>query len=235
MRNRGPILLRTDTCVFKPRLETPEGEVDGVMWMKGHVAVIEVTSSSLREADGTSADWEVLRDGLRRAFVENPGSGKKPPYKEAVLQLVRDVRLILNRIIADAVPIQNLHRVYPVMISTDRRTRTPGVIRFLQDEFASRLDPKERQMVAGLAVLGLEDLETLETLVQTRKELQKTPRGPLKVLRRWDIDRGEAPSWWQFIDVIYGPVPANVELKNEFNKFRESVPDYFATGSAETK
>lgn len=215
-------------CTFKPRLMTAQGEIDGVFWMKGHVAVIEITSSSLRETEGTSVNWEMLRDGLRRAFVENPGSGAKPAYKEAVLQLVRDVRLILNQRIAEQVPIENLQRVYPVMIATDRRIRTPGIVRFLQDEFADRLEPAERERVAGLAVLGFEDLETLESLIRSRNELQrKTPRGPLKVLRRWDLDRGAGPSWWQFVEVTFGSAPASQELEDEFNEFKTSVPNYF--------
>lgn len=82
-------------CKLVPRVETEEGEVDSVMLVNGHVALIEITSSSLREAETTSADWELLRDGLKRGFVENPKS-KKGPYKEAALQLVRDVRVLLE-------------------------------------------------------------------------------------------------------------------------------------------
>ena len=53
-------------------------------------------------------------------------------------------------------------RIYPVMVCSDRRLRTPGVVNFLQGEFRQRLAPEHRPLTADLAVLGLEDVEELE-------------------------------------------------------------------------
>lgn len=214
-------------CSFRPRLLTSAGEIDALLWKEGHVAVFEVTSSGLRASEGTSVKWEHVRDGLRRAFVERPPLGKKPAYKEAILQLVRDVKLLLNGQVD--VPIANLQRVYPVMIGTDRSVRSVGVCPFLEDEFASRLDSHERQRVAGLAVWGLEDLEGLESQLHARSDLQKgTPSGLIRVLRRWDLERGPAPSWWQFIEATYGgDRGVNDELSREFDAFRAALPTFF--------
>lgn len=216
------------SCQFKPRLMTAAGEIDAVMWSKGQVAVFEITSSGPRAAEGTSVRWQDVRDGLRRAFVERPGTGKK----EAIFQLARDVRLVLNGGIQSGVSISNLQRIYPVMIGTDRSVRTVGVSPFLEEEFAAQLTADERQHVAGLAIWGLEDLETLESLLHTRADLRKhTPHDLLKVLRRWDLERGQAPSWWQFVAAAYGAVAVNDELQEEFEAFRATLPTFFRRDS----
>jgi hypothetical protein len=49
----------------------------------------------------------------------------------------------------------------------------------------------------------------------------------LKVLRRWDVDRGDAPSRWQCIEWAYGPVERNQELTEKFDEFRASLGSYF--------
>jgi hypothetical protein len=49
----------------------------------------------------------------------------------------------------------------------------------------------------------------------------------LKILRRWDIERGAAPSWWQFIEAVYGATAVNDELMREFDAFRASLPSFF--------
>ena len=113
------------------------------------------------------------------------------------------------------------------MVTADRRTKTPGVLRFLQHEFNSLLTGDEAKSVAGLAVLHLEDLELLDEMVRTRKDLGGTPRGVLKVLRRWDMDRGEAPSWWQFVEVAYGDVPTHTEVEEAADSWRSSLPAVF--------
>jgi len=214
-------------CKLVPRAETVEGEVDAVMSVNNQVAVVEITSSSLREAETTSADWELLRDGLMRGFVENP-SGKRGPYKEAVLQLVRDVRVLLNGKLA-AVPKPNkIQRIYPVMIGADRRLRTPGVVNFLQKEFRQRLPDDHRPLTADLAVLGLEDIEELESILTATKPLQLgSVRGFLEILRKWDKERGPAPSWWQFVEVMWGRQRPNATLQQAFMKWRQGIADRF--------
>src|SRR5262249_25615800 len=214
-------------CKLVPRVETVEGEVDAVMSVNNHVAVVEITSSSPREAETTSADWELLRDGLTRGFVENP-SGKKGPYKEAVLQLVRDIRVLLNGKLA-AVPKPNkIQRIYPVMIGADRRLRTPGVVNFLQKEFRQRLPADHRPATADLAVLGLEDIEELESILTATKSLQLgSVRGFLEILRKWDKERGLAPSWWQFVEVMWGRQRPNPTLQQAFMKWRQGMADRF--------
>jgi hypothetical protein len=59
-------------CHFAVHVESTEGEVDALMWRDGQVALFEVTTSSLREAESSTTDWRVLRTGLLRAFVQNP-------------------------------------------------------------------------------------------------------------------------------------------------------------------
>jgi hypothetical protein len=210
-----------------PRVETGEGEVDAVISVNDHVALIEITSSSLREAETTSADWKLLRSGLIRGFVENTAN-KKGPYKEAVLQLVRDVRVLLEGKLPSVPKPKKIHRIYPVMVCADRRLRTPGVVNFLQTEFRERLPKDHKPMTADLAVLGLEDVEELESILTATNSLQwGSVRGFLEILRKWDKDRGPAPSWWQFVEVMWGRQRANVALQQAFTKWREGVKDRF--------
>jgi hypothetical protein len=216
-------------CKLVPRVETSEGEVDAVILVNGHVALIEITSSSLREAETTSADWELLRDGLKRGFVENPKS-KKGPYKEAALQLVRDVRVLLEGKLPAVPKPKKVQRIYPVMVCADRRLRTPGVVNFLQGEFRQRLADEHKPVTADLAVLGLEDVEELESILTATKSLQwGTVRGFLEILRTWDKERGPAPSWWQFVEVMWGRQRRNEVLQQAFTKWRESVANRFPT------
>jgi hypothetical protein len=64
-------------------------------------------------------------------------------------------------------------------------------------------------------------------MVQSRSDLGGTPRGILKILRRWDIDRGAASSWWRFVEAIYGDVPVSDELQAESDAYRKTLSDYF--------
>jgi hypothetical protein len=214
-------------CSVAPRANTPEGEVDAVIWVNGHVALVEVTSSSLREAETTSANWELLRDGLRRGFIENTG-GKKGPYNEAVMQLVRDIRVLLQGNLP-AIPLpRKVQRIYPVIIAADRRLRTPGVVNFLQLEFRQRLPDEYRSRTADLAVLGLEDVEDIESVLDAKKSLQwGTVRGFLEILRLWDRERGPAPSWWQFVEVLWGQRPRNRALQDAWTHWRQTVASHF--------
>ena len=74
------------------------------------------------------------------------------------------------------------------------------------------------------------DVEDVESLVRLRQELrQGTPRGPLKILRRWDVGRSVAPSWWQFIEVEFGNVDLNHEVVHAYDTWRRSLPNYFTS------
>ena len=114
------------------------------------------------------------------------------------------------------------------MVCADRRLRTPGVVNFLQGEFRQRLAEDHKAITADLAVLGLEDIEELESILVSTKSLQwGSVRGSLEILRTWDKNRGPAPSWWQFVEVIWGRQKRNEALQQAFNNWREAVPDRF--------
>lgn len=214
-------------CDFAARVPSSAGELDAAIWLGRRIALVEITSSSLREAETTSADWQLLRDGLRRTFVENL-EGKKAGYKEAVLQLVRDVRVVLEGGFEFEKPPKAIDRIYPVMIAATRYVRAPGVVNFLQGEFRKALPPEHASVTADLAVLGLEDLEVVETLIMKRPALRMgLARGFLEVLRVWDNDRGPDPSWWQFVEAVWGRVGRNDEIGKAFDRWRQTIPGWF--------
>lgn len=214
-------------CDFEGRIKIEGAEVDAAMWANRHVAVFEITTSSLRETEETSANWKTVRDGLLRAFVENP-KGKKGPHPEAVTQLVRDVSLVLDGKLEMLGRPNKISRVYPVMIATDRRARTPGVVNFLQAEFQKMLPSAVQSRCAALAVLGLEDVEDAEALTLARLGLRiGQVRGLLQMLRKWDVDRGPGPSWWQFTEAVIGHPPANPVIKSTFRRWSAAVDGKF--------
>ena len=211
---------------FKSRIQWEGGEVDAAMWFKGHVALFEITSSSLSEAAGNMGDWEVLRSGLHRAFVESRRPGK-PPNREAILQLAADIKALEGGHLRSDIPVDQVTRVYPVLLCVDRRARTPGVWPYLDSELRKAI-PDVKLPVAAVAPLGMEDLESLDELLRDRHgEFNKTPRGLLKVLRKWDVGRSVAGAWWQFEEVEFGNVPLNSYLVEAAAQWREEIPTHF--------
>jgi len=105
---------------------------------------------------------------------------------------------------------------------------TAAFERVFQGEFRRRLADEHKPITADLAVLGLEDVEQLESILTATKSLQwGSVRGFLEILRTWDKERGPAPSWWQFVEVIWGRQRRNEALQQAFTKWREAVADRF--------
>jgi len=49
------------------------------------------------------------------------------------------------------------------------------------------------------------------------------------VLRRWDVDRGSGPSWWQFMEWLAGPVLLSRHIKEEMGRWKDEVRSHFKT------
>ena len=205
---------------WRPRVPLrPKGELDGALWHDGDIILIEVTSSLLLEAEAISGDWRQLQAGLRRILIERPDG-----YKEAGAQLKRDIETLMAG--GTDLPIRQVRRIYPVIVSAKRNVRTPGVCRYLQTEFASSLTPEQASLCAPLAVLGLEDVDSLETLIKVRPEIRERGKGMLEVLKRWDGIQGRSQAWWYFIEETYGDLPANDDLKRAMSLWQATVKQY---------
>jgi hypothetical protein len=213
-------------CGFLKNVKWATGELDAAIWFKGHVAIVEITSSSMRDVVAFSGDWTRFRQGLHQAFVQSTRPGK-PLYAEAVLQLARDAKAMIEGTLKDQVPARNIQRIYPVMIALDRKLRVPGAWHYLDEELKKALGDVSSRCSA-LIPLNLEDLEELEQLIQDRgDEFRGTPSGLLRVLRRWDVDRGVAPSWWQFMEYVAGQTKRNRFLVEESERWREDIKAHF--------
>jgi hypothetical protein len=208
-------------------------EMDAAMWFKGHVALFEITCSSLRDADAHSLDPDRLRSAVSRSFVEANSSGKTK--LEAVGQLARDVTSATSGGMQQSNPVlpTKLQRVYPVMIAADRRTRTPGLWHQLGSELSTRIGASGAPCSA-LAVLGIEDLDHAEQLTADNLSVFRgTPPGLLRLLRRWDLERGPvAPSWWQFVDVLGLRARPNQVLAAESRRWLEETRPRFVAEPA---
>ena len=176
-------------CGFARNVTWGNEELDAAVWFKGHVALVEVSSSGLSDEAGNSGDWAKLRLGLQQAFVQSTRPGR-PPKAEAIMQLAQDVRALLDGKLADQIPIAptSVTRVYPVLVATDRRLRVPGAWYCLN----ARLEEATGSTpTSALVPLNLEDVEEVEQLLHYRGTDSATQPGILRVLRRWDVDQIE--------------------------------------------
>jgi hypothetical protein len=219
-------IAATSNCGFKANISWQDGEVDAAIWFKGHVALFEITASSLTEAAGSAVDWKQFRAGLHQTFVESTRPGK-PPKAEVVLQLARDAKALIGSELQQHLPIDNLQRLYPVMIAMDRRIKTPGAWHYLNDQLSEALGTSKPKC-AALAPWNIDDTEEIEQLLHDRRpSFGGTPPGVLRILRRWDTDRGAGPSWWQFMEYLAGDVPANRQLVAESEAWRQEIKSHF--------
>jgi hypothetical protein len=204
------------------------GEVDAALWRRGHVALIEITTSRILDAAVHSGDRAAIRAAVRRTFVERTSTGETP-YREAVLQLARDVEALLAGAIPGVQCALPPQRIYPVVIALDKRVRAPGLWRYLDAEFRQALAPATRSFVAALAVLSFEDLEEVDQAVRDGIDaVRGSPGGFLKLLRRWDLDRGPvAPAWWQYMGIINPKFHRNELLVKEAEALRSEIEAKF--------
>jgi hypothetical protein len=221
-------LAIASNCEFRPNLKWNGGELDAAIWFKGHVALIEITTSTMSEVNAFSGDWQKFRSALHQTFVESTRPGK-PPYKEAVLQLSRDVKMLVDGSLSEQIPIKSVQRAYPVLIALDRKLRVPGAWHYLNEQLITDLGDAAKVSCA-LAPLNLEDVEELEQLMHDRrKEFGGTPPGLLRILRRWDTDRGVAPSWWQFMNYLAGNTRVSRHLVAESAAWKEEIKKHFTS------
>jgi hypothetical protein len=215
-------------CEFRKNVKWDGGELDAAIWFKGHVALVEITSGSLSDVAAYSGDSEKFRAGLHQAFVQSTRPGKAPKA-EAVLQLARDAKALMEGKLSKEIPVQNVQRVYPVMIALDRRLRTPGAWHYPDRELRNELAGLT-STASALVPLNLEDVEELEQLLHDRRsEFGGTPPGFMRILRRWDTDRGICPSWWQFLKWLAGDVHLNRHLAEESARWKDEIRSHFKT------
>ena len=92
-------IAKSSRCNFLADVaEGFDWQVDGVMWERGRVAVIEISAGSLTDTAAYSGDSNKLQAGLQNTFVRSEREGKKPKH-EAVLQLERDIRLLRDGVL----------------------------------------------------------------------------------------------------------------------------------------
>jgi len=211
-----------------PRIQLRTGEIDAAVCFKRHLALVEITTSRIGDPAANSGDTNVLRQALKRTFVGRERLGQEP-YREAVLQLARDIDSVLtDRVSQIPLPNTDIQRLYPIMIATDKRVRTPGVWQLLDAELREALKAEHATKVAALVVLSVEDLEEMDQAVRDRPlAMAGSPPGVFKLLRRWDFDRGVAPSWWQFIQPLYPSYRRNSFLDDEAKGFGSEIEDKF--------
>ena len=112
-------------------------------------------------------------------------------------------------------------------MALDRKLRVPGAWHYLDDRLTEDLRDLSARCSA-LAPLNIEDVEELEQLMQDRqRDFRGTPPGILRVLRRWDTDRGIGPSWWQFMEDLAGQTKVNRCLLEESARWKEEIKSHF--------
>jgi hypothetical protein len=181
-------------CGFRADINWNNKQIDAAMWFKGHVALFEISAAMLTDAAAHGGHGDKLAAGLTQILVRSTaltGTTKD----EAVAQVARDSKAVLSGELGAQIPVENIQRVYPVVIAIDRRVRTPPLRFWFDAVFEGELAGfSDRSRVAALAVWGLEDLEIMEQLARDEAHcLKGTPRGPLRLLRDWELLRDKLP------------------------------------------
>ena len=223
-------------CEFKADVRWDDKQIDAAMWLKGHVALFEISAGMMTDAAAHSGDPAKLREGLYQTLVRSKSGGKDK--NEAVGQMGRDVRALLAGELKEHIPVENVTAVYPVVIAIDRRVRVPGLRFWFDKVFADELVGVAHLRVGPLAVLELEDLETVEQFIRADpRVLRGTPRGFIRLLRLWALTRDNLPSgikasaWFQFMRE-FGDVGVNERLKAESDRWWDEVKAIFKRDEA---
>jgi len=222
-------------CGFKADLRWDTKQIDAAMWMKGHVALFEISAGMMTDAAAHSGDALALTDGLYRTLVRSKSGAKEK--NEAVAQVARDAKAVLAGELKGEIPVETITRVYPVVIAIDRRVRVPGLRFWFDKVFADEMkdaSATDRARTAALAVLDMEDLETAEQLIRQKHDgLNGTPRGLIRLLRMWEMTREKLPktgvragAWFQMVRE-FGEVGVNERLKAESDKWWAEVTPLF--------
>jgi hypothetical protein len=226
-------------CGFRADIKWDTKQIDAAMWFKGHVALFEISAGMVPDAAAHTGDPKKLRDALFRTLVRSESGGK--PKDEAIGQVARDVKALLVGELKDHIPVQPVTRVYPVVVAIDARVRVPGLRFWFDKMFLDQMaDAPESSRVAALAVLSLEDLETVEQLIREHHpSLRGTPRGLIRLLRDWELVRGKLPksgvrasSWYQFVREI-AEAGVNDRLKAEADRWWAEMKQIFKHTAAD--
>jgi hypothetical protein len=220
-------------CGFKADIKWGGGQVDAAMWSKGHVVLFEISASMMKDAEAHSGDPEALQEGLYRTLVRSKSDSKDKI--EAVAQVARDAKALLAGELKEQLEVGEVIRVYPVVIAIDRRVRVQ-TLRFWFDKMfnAEVAGMLSRWRVGPVAVLTLEDLETIEQMVrEDHGALKGEPPGLIRLVRQWDMVRDDLPkqniratAWHQFIRE-FDPPGRNDRLQAEAAKWWAEVKEVF--------
>jgi hypothetical protein len=229
-------IAKSTGCEFMADVRWDGKQIDAAMWLKGHVALFEISAGMMTDAAAHSGDPARLREGIYQTLVRSKSGGKDKD--EAVGQMGRDVRALLAGDLKEAIKVANVTAVYPVVIAIDRRVRVPGLRFWFDKVFADELLGVTDARVGPLAVLELEDLETAEPFIRTDPPvLRGTPRGLIRLLRLWGLTRDKlrsgirASTWFQFMRE-FGDVGVNERLKAESDRWWDEVRTVFRRDQA---
>jgi hypothetical protein len=205
-------------CGFAADIKWDDRQIDAAMWFKGHVALFEISASMMTDAEAYGGDPKKFGDGLLRTLVRR--TDDRQQKDEALAQVARDAKALLTGELVQQIPVTQVTHVYPVVIAVDRRVRTPGLRFWFDKVFASEVADVRDARLAPLAVLGLEDVETIEQLVADKNQaLSGTPRGLLRLLRMWQMQRDKLPksatraATWHHLIRDIGVPRVNARLK----------------------
>jgi hypothetical protein len=219
-------IAKRTACTFVPDLKQEgEWQVDGAIWSPDNrLVLVEVSAGALRDAEAIGGDAALLKSGLHRIYVESLRKGR--PKAEAVKQLARDVQLLIDRDL-QKLGVPEPTRVYSLLVVFDRRLQAPGAWLYLDDELAAAFPKPTRWPISALAVITIEELESIEAMADAGK-LAGEPPGILKALRLWEATSPRAQAWWHHMNRYWPDRPVNARIKKTGDDWAESMREWFA-------
>jgi hypothetical protein len=155
--------------VEKPGKNGVDFEIDAALNDATDLTVFEIKASWLREDAVLDENYENFLNEVRRKYgVLIPANGAAQERAKGVAQLARIVGTIASREwLGENNEFFLAKRIYPVLLVHDEKMGAPGLGLFLHEEFMELLKPfATKTSVAPLTVIGIGDLENLESLVE---------------------------------------------------------------------
>ncbi|MBE7542243.1 MAG: hypothetical protein M9913_17000 [Bryobacteraceae bacterium] len=145
-----------------PRFGNGDEAFDGVLVEGADLVTLEFKSSVLRADRKYSGDPAQLLSEIDKKFVTGDGTGAK-----GISQFTNSLERLFEGDAIEGIALQNIRRVFPVMVVLDHSLTAPQFSRYLNSCFDRRsLAKRFRKTVTPLTVVDVENFERLSPYIE---------------------------------------------------------------------
>lgn len=147
----------------KDREDNPDFEIDAVLNEGTDVVLMEIKAVFIPERSILTGSHENFLKALKAKYAVEPGEQDR---EVGVAQLAKQIRsILLDRWHGAEIDLDQLRRIYPVLVVHDERLTSPGMGAFLNERFRECLGEITRTgvRIEDLTIMTIHDLETKES------------------------------------------------------------------------